>query len=205
MEKITQVFKYWIPLVMGNKWSFLWIFSHPESEQHQANESHIYSMSNIILNIQSVKQLTNSPRGQWIMNTDCSSSPLSHRFNQCSLVTYINAQITTFMEPTWGPPGSCWPQVGPMLAPWSLISGWLLYMVPTWSLFPGKVITFDHGSLGPGKVLNFSNFFKKVMGKSLFSYQKQVDESVPDIKYFISLASSLYWNLCFANFPPNVN
>ena len=43
------------------------------------------------------------------------------------------------------------------------------------------------------------------MEKSLFSYQKQVDESMPDVKYFISLASSLYQNLCFANFPPSVN
>ena len=26
------------------------------------------------------------------------------------------------MRPTWGPPGSCWPQMGPMLAPWTLLS-----------------------------------------------------------------------------------
>ena len=28
------------------------------------------------------------------------------------------------MGPTWGPPGSCRPQMGPMLAPWTLLSGW---------------------------------------------------------------------------------
>ena len=28
-----------------------------------------------------------------------------------------------FMGPTWGPPGSCRPQMGPMLAPWTLLSG----------------------------------------------------------------------------------
>ena len=33
------------------------------------------------------------------------------------------SQIAKFMGPTWGPPGSCRPQVGPMLAPWSLLSG----------------------------------------------------------------------------------
>ena len=27
------------------------------------------------------------------------------------------------MRPTWGPPGSCRPQVGPMLTPWTLLSG----------------------------------------------------------------------------------
>ena len=39
------------------------------------------------------------------------------------------------------------------------------------------------------------------MEKSLFSYQKQVDESMPDVKHFISLTSNLYQNAHFANFP----
>ena len=33
------------------------------------------------------------------------------------------SQIARFMGPTWGPPGSCRPQVGPMLALWTLLSG----------------------------------------------------------------------------------
>ena len=32
-------------------------------------------------------------------------------------------QIAKFMGPTWGPPGSCRPQMGPLLAPWTLLSG----------------------------------------------------------------------------------
>ena len=32
------------------------------------------------------------------------------------------SQIAKFMGPTWGPPGSCRPQMGPMLAPWTLLS-----------------------------------------------------------------------------------
>ena len=32
-------------------------------------------------------------------------------------------QIAKFMGPTWGPPGTCRPQMGPMLAPWTLLSG----------------------------------------------------------------------------------
>ena len=36
-----------------------------------------------------------------------------------------NSQIAKLMEPTWGPPGSCRPQMGPMLAPWTLLSGLL--------------------------------------------------------------------------------
>ena len=35
-----------------------------------------------------------------------------------------NALITRFMGPTWGPSGTDRTQVGPMLAPWTLLSGW---------------------------------------------------------------------------------
>ena len=34
-----------------------------------------------------------------------------------------NPLIARFMGQTWGPPGTCQPQVGPMLAPWTLQSG----------------------------------------------------------------------------------
>ena len=38
---------------------------------------------------------------------------------ECSVLT----QIASFTGPTWGSLGSCRPQVGPMLAPWTLLSG----------------------------------------------------------------------------------
>ena len=39
-------------------------------------------------------------------------------------VKYLKAsQIARFMGPTWDPPGSCRPQMGPMLVPWTLLSG----------------------------------------------------------------------------------
>ena len=40
-------------------------------------------------------------------------------------VTHTNliSQIGKFMGPTLGPPGSCRPQMGPMLAPWTLLLG----------------------------------------------------------------------------------
>ena len=38
-------------------------------------------------------------------------------------VVFRSTQITKFMGPAWGPPGSCRPQMGPMLAPWTLLSG----------------------------------------------------------------------------------
>ena len=38
-------------------------------------------------------------------------------------MSHIRSQIARFMGPTWGPPRSCRPQMGPMLAPWTLLSG----------------------------------------------------------------------------------
>ena len=38
------------------------------------------------------------------------------------------SQIDRLMGPTWGPPGSCRPQVSPTLAPWTLLSGMLCYL-----------------------------------------------------------------------------
>ena len=43
--------------------------------------------------------------------------------------TWVSAQITKFMGPTWGPPGSCRPQVGPMLVPWTLLSGYVKHVL----------------------------------------------------------------------------
>ena len=36
------------------------------------------------------------------------------------------SQIARFLGPAWGPLGSCQPQTGPMLAPWTLLS-WTFY------------------------------------------------------------------------------
>ena len=55
-------------------------------------------------------------------------------FNQCCIWWWpsifttnrdmmMTPQVTRFMGPTWGPPGSCRPQMGPVLSPWTLLSG----------------------------------------------------------------------------------
>ena len=49
-----------------------------------------------------------------------------HQFAGQVCAAYHNklvTQIAKFMGPTWGPPGSCRPQMGPMLSPWTLLSG----------------------------------------------------------------------------------
>ena len=32
----------------------------------------------------------------------------------CGLQKNITSQVAKFMGPTWGPPGTCWPHVGPV-------------------------------------------------------------------------------------------
>ena len=45
-------------------------------------------------------------------------------YNLNSTCVLVRSQIAKFMGPKFmGPPGSCWPQMGPMLAPWTLLSG----------------------------------------------------------------------------------
>ena len=44
----------------------------------------------------------------------------------------VYSQLTKFMRPTWGPPGSCRSQMGPMLAPWTLLSGLALVDGTCW-------------------------------------------------------------------------
>ena len=55
----------------------------------------------------------------------------------------VYSQITKFMGPTWGPPGSCRPQMGPMLAPWTLLAGFVLKI--RWGLRMGRRRGFFQG------------------------------------------------------------
>ena len=65
---------------------------------------------------------------------------------------YITTQISRFMGPTWGPSGSCRPQMGPMMAPWILLSTlmmlwWVIYQkvmdTEVWSTFQFLLISFS--------------------------------------------------------------
>ena len=50
----------------------------------------------------------------------------------CQLSEFSWSQIAKFMGPTWGPPGSCRPQMGPVLAPWTLLWGKSLWLSYEW-------------------------------------------------------------------------
>ena len=47
----------------------------------------------------------------------------------CVYALIICTQIIRFMGPTWGPPGSCWPQMRPMLAPWTAIRVAIIFQI----------------------------------------------------------------------------
>ena len=47
------------------------------------------------------------------------------------VVTTLLPQIARFIGPTWDPPGACRTQLGPMLAPWTLLSG-LIWKGAVW-------------------------------------------------------------------------
>ena len=51
-------------------------------------------------------------------------------------------QIAKFMGPTWCPPGSCRPQMGPMLSPWTLLSG----IIGSEDIAPAGILTIRKGS-----------------------------------------------------------
>ena len=46
-----------------------------------------------------------------------------HIDSTVAIMSHESSQIAKFMGPTWGPPGPCGTQMGPMLAPWILLSG----------------------------------------------------------------------------------
>ena len=48
---------------------------------------------------------------------------LTHGGQDKMAAIFLTTQIVKFMAPTWGPSGSCRPQMGPMLDPWTLLSG----------------------------------------------------------------------------------
>ena len=45
---------------------------------------------------------------------------------------------------TWGPPGSCRPQMGPLLAPWTLLSGVLILVWSAHKMLPRRCYQGDH-------------------------------------------------------------
>ena len=67
-------------------------------------------------------------------------------------------QIAKFMGPTWDPPGSCQPQMGPMLTPWTLLSGFAICSMPADDLEP----TDAKSSMVKVTIMSKSNIYVEV-------------------------------------------
>ena len=80
-------------------------------------------------------------------------------------VSALKTQIAKFMGPTWGLPGSCRPQMGPMWAPWTLLSG-KFYTVS--SLLQHSQQT-RHNSCGGALLLFFVNHILEAIWKNILS------------------------------------
>ena len=74
-----------------------------------------------------------------------------------------STQIARFVGPTWGPPGSCWTQIDPMLAPWTLLSGY------SWPVFKNT----HYG--GTDRVDNYRNAHPISLSKTYIIYGNSMD------------------------------
>ena len=60
----------------------------------------------------------------FVYDSDCTlAQGIDFELKGGLLCSSVATQIAKFMGPTWGPTGSCRTQMGPMLAPWTLLSG----------------------------------------------------------------------------------
>ena len=89
-------------------WSFLWESTGGFHSQRVSDAEKNFPYDYVIIKFSAVN-FAHIHHACFLWNRSC----------YCSKTT----QIGKFMGPTWGPPGSCWPQLGPMLAPWTLLSG----------------------------------------------------------------------------------
>ena len=105
--------------------------------------------------------------------------------------------IARFMGPTWGPSGADRTQVGPMLAPWTLLSGAVTYTgrVERRSDSQGNNIWCERkqrNHLGKKNLLNWNSV------KFLFSQFSQIDIKETFDKLFSNIISwtiKLFWQI----------
>ena len=73
--------------------------------------------------LENVAHLVSVPMCCLLLTDVTFADPFRYPTRCLTVISIKSPQITKFMGPTWGPPGSCRSQMGPMLAPWTLLSG----------------------------------------------------------------------------------
>ena len=97
--------------------------SHHISERGAYYLEQLLCSNHHIINILKPEQGGRTFRSKFYRN----KSNLSRTYICWAKMGPLNTQIARFKGQTWGPPGSCRPQVGPILAPWTLQSGCIWY------------------------------------------------------------------------------
>ena len=116
--KLGRYYGYWCPGTLHRQ-----IVSHYSIEEHLSS-SRNYSSTGI-------SRKPTHGRKRICSLAFPKINPFLYQYNRFpydrtySIVCHIRlwSQIAKFMGQTWGPPGSSRPQMGPMLAPWALLSG----------------------------------------------------------------------------------
>ena len=98
-------------------------------------------------------------------------------------------QIAKFMGPTWGPPGSYWPQMGPMLTPWTLLSG------KPWFGLQNKYKLHKSRGLYKSQPLSTNAIFHNLL--LLITFNSMISRMFISYKYNQSneMANWKYWNM----------
>ena len=76
---------------------------------------------------------------------------------------YVDALIARFMGPTWGPSGADRTQVGPMLAPWTLLSGRLMLRCACYRSVSPKSFRITSLELALDKPYGFTKDWQKIL------------------------------------------
>ena len=96
---------------------------------------------------------------------------------------WIRALIARFMGPTWGPSGADRTQVGPMLAPWTLLSGSFLLMAQ---------IMLQQNYCGIHKCLHMAVFILQMSGKIMTGVFKSLAPG--DVIYDLMLLGQCWFS-----------
>ena len=97
------------------QWLLIWLWHSSQGKVYfniEESNPQIYSF-----------EMATTSKGHWVISLIYWRKRNSTAYSMVLRPFKSISQIAKSMGPTWGSPGSCRPQLGPMLAPWTLLSG----------------------------------------------------------------------------------
>ena len=156
-------------------------------------------------------------RPQWVKSCLVSllihvlGKPVQWKKPQTNYIISISLEslIARFMSPTWGPSGADRTQVGPMLAPWTLLSGIIMVPIRRWPnldalrltlMTLNKLLRNLNEILRDNFQAHFNNQLKDdwaIINHAQWSCGGYIDLTRPSVCWSISYAVSALWlNFC---------